>query len=661
MESIFEKLDKLIKNTNVITESLEDGDEVGVEIDDEYKTSEQGITQAVLDVLNRVRNIEGKKEGSGDDTGGEKPGGDDTDSVTDKPYDDGGAGGDGDGSLFKSSTMDDMDDIEKLEDPKSEDDEDDESDKHEPDFEFDDFDYDSDSRHGETGDEEGDDFGGSSPSGDDEDEYEDGDFGDDDDLGDDDDWDFGDDSGDDSSSGGSDEDGDFDDGDSEGEGSGGSSSKSSGGSSSSHGGTSGSSSSGDSGDGSDDDVDYDDTIDYDSEDYDSLESEIKDALDRTKEGTSSSSEKELLDKMKDSFGDSEDGKSSEEKASDLKEDIDKATDETKSGSGELAGETLEDAPDDDLFTDDMKKGGFDPKDIEKMKKDKNTDTSDEMEDDETIAKEAAEELEKKAAESGKSGSSLAKGILRGVLKGKITNMEWKEMVKIFLRSKSKRSGTSSSKYKKTTWGDKKHLWRDAVLPKSSPAGGEIEQINCFIDFSGSVSQPLVFTFLQRVLDFCRKLAFNEVNIYGFGERLSKPYKVKERDIRNKAKFEDLLKDIWKFISDQGLGGGIENFEAVSLEILKLKRRNHDCPIFIFGDGLWATSYSNPKDPKYLKQNCSRYLKDILCLVYYDKSWGDFAERILGPEIGYLKDIAGIKQVVTTEISELEKDDISGEV
>jgi hypothetical protein len=64
MESIFEKLDKLIKNTNVITESLEDGDEVGVEIDDEYKTSEQGITHAVLDVLNRVRNIEGKKEGS---------------------------------------------------------------------------------------------------------------------------------------------------------------------------------------------------------------------------------------------------------------------------------------------------------------------------------------------------------------------------------------------------------------------------------------------------------------------------------------------------------------------------------------------------------------------------------------------------------------------
>jgi hypothetical protein len=54
------KLDKLINSTNVISEPLEDG----VEIDDEYKTSEQGITHAVLDVLNRVRNIEGKKEGS---------------------------------------------------------------------------------------------------------------------------------------------------------------------------------------------------------------------------------------------------------------------------------------------------------------------------------------------------------------------------------------------------------------------------------------------------------------------------------------------------------------------------------------------------------------------------------------------------------------------
>ena len=108
--------------------------------------------------------------------------------------------------------------------------------------------------------------------------------------------------------------------------------------------------------------------------------------------------------------------------------------------------------------------------------------------------------------------------------------------------------------------------------------------------------------------------------------------------------------MWEFIDRQGLNGTIENFEEVAKEILKIKRRNHDCPIFIFGDGLWATSYNNPKPPVYLKNLCSRYIKDILVLIYYDNN--EYWKEIMQSEIGYLKDIADIKHIVTTELSEL---------
>ena len=68
------------------------------------------------------------------------------------------------------------------------------------------------------------------------------------------------------------------------------------------------------------DVDYDDTLDYDSKNYDSIEDEIEDALDRAREGSSSKSERNALDKMKESFGE-DDGKSSKEKADDLSKEI----------------------------------------------------------------------------------------------------------------------------------------------------------------------------------------------------------------------------------------------------------------------------------------------------------------------------------------------------
>lgn len=643
--SIFDQLDKIIKSTSV--NESESHDEY-YDIDPEYETSEQGVKAAIEQIKKLLDASESIPDGGG--------GGKSELRETDNPLDDViKTGSGGKDKTFKSSELEDMDDLESLEGETEDDDT-----LEEDDFEFDDFDYDSKPSSGGDGGDEDDEAtgtdGGGASSGDDE--YEDGDFGDDD-LGDEDDYDFGD---------GDSGDGDFgdegdgeSDGESGGESGGGSgkSSGSSGGSKGSHkgGGTGGtgemsSGSGGSSGsEDSGDDMDYDDTLDYDAEDYDSLESEINDALDRAREGSSSKSEKSTLDKMKESFGDKEDGKSSTEKAEDLSKEINDATSEDHSGSGELAGESLDSTPDDKSFEDDMKKGGFDDKDIDKMKKSKDTDTSSEIDED-RVAKEAMEEMDKKAKERGESTSSLSRSIMKHVLKGKVTNMEWKEMVGVFLKSKSKTGGGSFSKGRRTTWGDKKHLWRDAIMPTSKPEKGDLDEINCFIDFSGSVSQPLVFSFLQRVLSLCSKLSFGTVKVYGFGERLSKPFEIKKRDLKGgEEEQEKYLKEMWSFIDSQALGGSIENFEAVAQEILVLKRKRHDAPIMIFGDGLWGVSYPNPKPPAYLKDLCKRYLGDILALVYYEND-ENYLDYLIRPEIAYLRDIVGLKHVVTTKIEEL---------
>lgn len=656
---IFNQLNILLEKTKSLKES-EELDEYE-DIDSNYATADQAIAAAIEQIAKRVF-MDDSDEEDGDE-GGKKP----KSSLTKdddplKPKSSKGGASDED-KTFRSSKMDELDDEDDFED---EDDNigggDMDDSLSDDDFEFDDFDY-EDNPSGAEGYEDGDDDMGdgesSSMSGDD---YEDGDF-DDDELGDEDDYDFGD---GDYEDGGESSGKDFDSVDGDGDGDEGKSSASGKSGESSTGGTSGvddfrsgsssSSSStskgmdmgkgGDSsgsGSSSDDDVDYDDTLDYDSPDDDSLEGEIKDALSRIK-SDATSSEKNALDDLEKSFDG--DDKSTEEKAEELNDKIS----DTKSGKGkssEMAGEQLDTPPSDKDFEKDMADAGFDKKDIDRMKRDKDTNPLSE-EDEEKIASDAMDSLDEKAKKEGKSESVLSRTIMRSIVKGEISNMEWREVVKIFLNNKSNKIG-KFGKAKRNAWGDKKHLWRDGVLPTRKESSGAIHDICCFLDFSGSVSQPLVFSFLRRVLLICEKTNFNSVKVYGFGDRLSKPYEIRKRELARKDDdVEKQLKDMWKFIDEQNLGGSIENFKVVANEIVELKRKDKGCPIMIFGDGLWGVSYSNPQPPMRLKEICSRYLEDVLALVYFN----DYIKEYVEEEIEYLKNRVGMKHVVTTEMCEL---------
>lgn len=138
--------------------------------------------------------------------------------------------------------------------------------------------------------------------------------------------------------------------------------------------------------------------------------------------------------------------------------------------------------------------------------------------------------------------------------------------------------------------------------------GENPNIYCFVDFSGSVNQDLVYNFLTRVF----KYNSNKVCVYGFGSQLSEPYVLDNESLKDEI--DVALYKTWHFISSQKVGTHTENFINVANEINNIKQEDKDAVIFIFGDGYWD-------DPK-VGLHCldteldeEYYLDDICVLTY----------------------------------------------
>jgi hypothetical protein len=136
--------------------------------------------------------------------------------------------------------------------------------------------------------------------------------------------------------------------------------------------------------------------------------------------------------------------------------------------------------------------------------------------------------------------------------------------------------------------------------------GENLNVYCFIDFSGSVEQDLVYDFLARVF----KYNLNTVSVYGFGAKLSEPY------ISDNDSLKDNIVKSWDFIKSQKVGMHTENFVNVANEINSIKQEDRDAIFFIFGDGHWD-------DPEFgvhclnTELDSEVYLDDI-CILTYDK-------------------------------------------
>lgn len=329
--------------------------------------------------------------------------------------------------------------------------------------------------------------------------------------------------------------------------------------------------------------------------------------------------------------------------------FDDATEQLKEGEGgdgQLAGEQKTDVSDKDVKSD-MASAGLSEEDIQKIIDAKNDDSSESMSEEELdkLKREVVDGLEKKCEKRG--GSALAKTVVKNALKAKIDNDEWKEMLKLFLKSKSLVKGGTSKAKNKTVYGHKNHLWRGAVLPTRTWGEGEIQKIYCFIDFSGSVNQDLVYTFLGRVIDLCQELSYTDVMVYGFGDHIVLPRKINGKMLRSQGK-DVVLSQTWDYINSQEPGPGSENFEDVAHTINEIRRKDKESVFLIFGDALWS-KYGNAHPPMYLKNVCGAKVLDSICaLTYYQGYYDDY----YAGEIAYLKELVGLKHVITTKASSI---------
>ena len=199
----------------------------------------------------------------------------------------------------------------------------------------------------------------------------------------------------------------------------------------------------------------------------------------------------------------------------------------------------------------------------------------------------------------------------------------------------------------TKYGHKNHLWRDAVLPTKTFSRGQIQTIYCFIDFSGSVDQDLVYVFLGRVIDLCAELNYTNVVIYGFGSRIVLPREINGRMIKKDGK-DVVLSQTWDYIQQQNPGASTENFRDVAEEIMEIRHKQKDAVYLIFGDALWQ----DPQDgPMCLKSICGERLLDRMCVLTYYQS-DDYYFDVYKGCIAMLKELVGLKNVITTKASHI---------
>ena len=84
--------------------------------------------------------------------------------------------------------------------------------------------------------------------------------------------------------------------------------------------------------------------------------------------------------------------------------------------------------------------------------------------------------------------------------------------------------------------------------------------------------------------------------------------------------------------------------------MEIRRRQRDAVYLIFGDALWQ-DYS--VGPVCLKSICGERLLDRMCvLTYYDK---DNYYDIFTGCISMLKELVGLKNVITTKVSRIRMD------
>lgn len=391
--------------------------------------------------------------------------------------------------------------------------------------------------------------------------------------------------------------------------------------------------------------------------YSEFKDDLRDALKRASEmdggkGPDTDSIMDKMDKSEESEGSDE--KNPLETIGELKKEIDRKLETPSTPVGSMVGETT----DEDLKKE-LEEHGYSGADIDANTEAKNAEipTTDEKE--EKIRKAAMKGFEEKA----KGDSKISKSILYKALKNReFTEGVWDELIEKIIKDKSKKSGKDDNKHKEVRLGSKNHLWRGAVLPTYKiEKGSDKKKIYCFVDWSGSVTgvEGLIESFLGKVIHVSEKLDYEDMDVYGFGNKLSLPRKI-TKEMRESGDLEKILTETRKYMDSQGLGESIENFNEVAHEINRIKSKDEESLFFIFGDGIW-TFYGNTQPPVRLKEVCPEYRDDIYAFIFYKKeyrtSYPDYWDYVLQEIAAVVDNIGaglGSDHVILAPIEDISK-------
>jgi hypothetical protein len=322
----------------------------------------------------------------------------------------------------------------------------------------------------------------------------------------------------------------------------------------------------------------------------------------------------------------------------------KASKDDDSGDDGVVGGQIQ-TPSDEAFRKEMQQAGLNNQAIDKMVKEKNTDTTTDYSEEELeqLRKQVIDGLEKQCRKNG--GSSLATSIAKNSSKRKISDEEWEQILEMFLSQKSEHKGKTTHANKGYKFGHKNHLWRGAVLPtQGAPSKGAVQNIYCFVDFSGSVDKDLVFTFLGKVIDLCVKLEYTNVVVYGVGEKITEPRILDEEALEHGSKLAVSM--TWEYINKQNPGTGTTNFRATAKEMNRIKRDEDDAIFLVFGDAFWSDPSLGVKWLRYDIDDIN-YLDDICMMIYYNTLNSEVREAV-----GVLVDIVGIKNIITSKAASI---------
>ena len=391
--------------------------------------------------------------------------------------------------------------------------------------------------------------------------------------------------------------------------------------------------------------------DEDDKEKNDLEGAIKDAIEELSERTESEKEdlRDLIDMLNNDELTPEEIEEKEHEMINDKEKSRKKVDKLKSLVGRL-----EKTPSREEIEKEIEASGLSPDEIKALKEETvkgalsvTPPTDAELD---RLRREAMVEMEKKCD----GYSTIKTSILYHSLKtAKIEDEDWKKIVEKIIRDKSINKGEFKEKTKHIKLGDKNHLWRHDVRYTRTykKAGADTQSIYCFVDYSGSVRRRpgLIFSFLGKILNVCEMLEYTDINVYTFGNHLSIPKVINNEMLKNDGYEKVLAKTIEYFeLPINDVGENIENFSEVGLEINRIKTKDKNAVIFIFGDGYWTFYKGQTDPPTKLNVICPQWIQDIIAFIFFDK-----IDTNLGKEISLLKDVVGIKDVILTKAKPME--------